>query len=148
MQRRGLAYQTRGSSSRKKPPQSSDVAAVLQRILTTMPGHPRQLLKKRRVVARLPTRTSEWTMNHLLDGAVSKWRTTFLTTFAAYIGAKHSPCELGDMESFEAMQDCSSWNHVYQLTAAAKHRIPIYDVVFVLVGILALIEYTLMGPID
>ena len=45
MQRRGLAYQTRGSSSRKKPPQSSDVAAVLQRILTTMPGHPRQLLK-------------------------------------------------------------------------------------------------------
>ena len=87
-------------------------------------------------------------MNHLPDGAVSKWRTTFLTTFVTYIGTKHSLCELGDMESFEAMQDCSGWNHVYQSTAAAKHRISIYDVVFVLVGILALIKYTLMGPRD
>ena len=85
-------------------------------------------------------------MNHLPDGAVGKWRTTFLTTFAAYIGTKHSPWELKDMESFEAMQDY--WNHVYQSTAAAKHRISIYDVVFVLVGILALIKYTLMGPRD
>ena len=95
---------------------------------------------------RLPARMSEWTTNHLPDGAVGKWRKVFITTFAAYIRTKHSPWELKDNESLEAMQGC--WDHVYRSTTAAKHRISgIHDIVFVLVGILTLVNYRLMGPL-
>jgi hypothetical protein len=51
-----------------------------------------------------------------------------------------------DKESLNAMQDC--WNHIYWSTTAAKHRISgIHDVIFVLVGILALVKYRLIEPI-
>ena len=95
----------------------------------------------------LPARMSDWTTDHLPDGAFGKWRKTFITTFAMYIGVKHSPWELKDRKSLEDMQSC--WDHVYQSTAAAKHRISgVRDIVFVLVGIsLAPVNYRLMGPI-
>jgi hypothetical protein len=94
----------------------------------------------------LPARMSEWTTNHLPDNTFGKWRKVFITTFAAYIGTKHSPWELKDKESLDAMQDC--WDHVYQSTTAAKHKISgIHDVIFVLVGILPLVKYRLIGPI-
>lgn len=98
------------------------------------------------VKVKLPTRMSDWTTDHLPDGAVGKWRKTFITTFAAYIGTKRSPWELKDKGTLEAMQSC--WDHVYRSGLAAKHRISgIHDVVFILVGILALVKYMLMGPI-
>ena len=94
----------------------------------------------------LPIRMSKWTTSHLPDGAFEQWRKVFIRTFAAYIGIKHSPWELKDRELIDAMQDC--WDHVYQLTTAAKHRISrFHDVVFVLVRILGLVKYRLMGPI-
>ena len=98
------------------------------------------------VKVKLPARMSNWTTNHLPDGAIGKWCKAFITSFAAYIRTKHSPWELKDMEMLEAMQNC--WDHVYWSTPAAKHRISgIHDVVFILVGILALVKYMLMGPI-
>lgn len=98
------------------------------------------------VKLRLPTRMSEWTTDHLPDRAIGKWHKVFITTFAAYIGTKHTLWELKDKESFEAMQDC--WDHVYQSTTAAKYRISgVHDVIFVLVGILAFVECRLIGLI-
>ena len=98
------------------------------------------------VKVKLPTRMSDWTTNHLPDGAIGKWCKAFITSFAAYIRTKCSPWELKDKEMLEAMQNC--WDHVYWSTPAAKHRISgIHDVVFILVGILALVKYMLMGPI-
>jgi hypothetical protein len=87
--------------------------------------------------------TRNRTTNHLSDNAFGKWCKVFITTFAAYIGTKHSPWELKDKESLNAMQDC--WDHIYQSTTATKHRISgIHDVIFVLVGILALVKYRLI----
>ena len=94
----------------------------------------------------LPARMGDWTTDHLPYDAVGNWRKAFIPTFAVYIGTKHSPWEIKDRDSLEAMQDC--WNHIYQTKAAAKHRISGFqDVVFVLVSFLALVKYLLMGPL-
>lgn len=98
------------------------------------------------VKVKLPTKISGFKIHHLPVGAHAKWRQGFVTTFAAYIGTKSSPWDLKDKETLDAMQNC--WNHVYQTTAAAQHRISgFHDVVFVLVGTLAFDKYRLMGPI-
>ena len=95
----------------------------------------------------LPSRISEWTTNHLPFSAIDKWRKVFITTFAAYIRMKWSPWDLKDKETLEVMQDC--WDHIYQSTPAAMHRISgFHDVVFVLVSILTLSGYKLMGATD
>src|ERR1700733_8573530 len=98
------------------------------------------------VKVKLPAKITEWTTKHLPVDVIGKWRRFFLTTFAAYIGTKHTPWNLRDKESLEAMQSC--WDHIYRSTTAAKYRISgIHDIVFVLVGVLALVKYRLMGPI-
>jgi hypothetical protein len=94
----------------------------------------------------LPNKVSDWKTIHLPLSAFAKWRKFFIPTFAAYIGTKHTSWILRDKEMLDAMQDC--WDHVYQSTTAARHRISgTYDIVFILVGILALVKYRLMGPI-
>ena len=98
------------------------------------------------VKLKLPIRQSDFKLEHLPNGAIFKWRHGFITSVGAYIGTKRTPWDLKNKESLEAMQGC--WNHVYQSTPAAEHRISgIRDVVFILVGILALVKYRLMGPI-
>ena len=93
-------------------------------------------------------KVSEWRTGDLPVDAIGQWRKTFIPTYAAYIGTKHSPWDIKDNESIEVMQDC--WNHVYRrsTTAVAEYRISgIHDVVFSLVGILilcSLVEYRLM----
>jgi hypothetical protein len=94
----------------------------------------------------LPTRVSQYKTKHLPDGALGLWRTVFIPTFAAYIGTKHTPWEIKDKESHNAMQDC--WSHVYRSTTVAKHRLSeSKDIIFHLVSILALVKYRLTGPI-
>lgn len=96
------------------------------------------------VKVKLPAKMSEWKTEHLPDGAVGKWRSNFITTFAAYIGTKHSPWDIKDTESLMAMQEC--WDHVYQSTIAAHHRIVgTHDIVFYLVSILTQVKYRLTG---
>lgn len=100
------------------------------------------------VKPKLPIKVSQVKNTHLPAGALDKWRTTFVPTFVAYIGTKHDPWELKDQETRGAMQDC--WDHVYKSTNPnlAKYRIGgVRDVVFVLVGTLALVKYRLMGLI-
>lgn len=88
------------------------------------------------VKVKLPAKMCEWKTEHLPVGAISKWRSFFITTFGAYIGTKCSPWDIKDKESLEAMQEC--WDHIYKSTIAAHHRIVgIHDIVFYLVGILA-----------
>ena len=88
---------------------------------------------------------SEGKTIHLSVGTFAKWRKAFISTFAAYIGTKCSPWNLKDKETLDAMQDC--WDHVYQSTPITRHRISeVHNIVFILVGILALVKYTLMGP--
>ena len=94
----------------------------------------------------LPHKVSNWKTIHLPVSAFAKWRKAFISTFAAYIGTKHSPWNLKDKKTLDTMQDC--WDHVYQSNPITRHRISgVHDIVFVLVGILALVKYTLMGPI-
>ena len=98
------------------------------------------------VKLKLPIRQSDFKLEHLPNGAIYKWRYGFITSVGAYMRTNHAPWDLKNKESLEAMQDC--WDHVYRSTPAAKHRISgIRDVVFILVGILALVKYRLMGPI-
>ena len=94
----------------------------------------------------LPHKVSDWKTIHLPVGTFAKWCKAFILTFAAYIEMKHSSWNLKDKETLDAMQDC--WDHIYQSTPITRHRISrVYNIVFVLVGILALVKYTLMGPI-
>jgi hypothetical protein len=87
---------------------------------------------------QLPDKMSDWKTIHLPDGALPKWRTVFITTFAAYIGTKRAPWNLRNQETIDAMQDC--WDHVYQSTTIARHKITgHHNIVFILVGILALV---------
>ena len=94
----------------------------------------------------LPHKVSNWKTIYLSVSAFAKWCKAFIPTFAAYIGTKCSPWNLKDKEMLDAMQDC--WDHVYQSTPIIRHRISrVHDIVFALIGILALVKYTLMGPI-
>jgi hypothetical protein len=95
------------------------------------------------VQLKLSALRSQWKTCHLPDGSHGLWRKTFVTTFIAYIGTKYKPWQLKDRESIEAMQSC--WDHVYRSTAVAQYRISgLRDIVFHLVGVLALVKYRLM----
>lgn len=70
---------------------------------------------------------------------MDKWRKSFVTTFAVYIGTNHTPWDIKKEKSLKAMRDC--WSHVYKSTIAAEYIISgIHDVVFVLVSILTLVK--------
>ncbi len=94
------------------------------------------------VKVKLLARRSDWKTDNLPIGATegNKWRKIFVPTFGAYIGTKHAPWEVSDKGSLEALQSC--WNHVYQSTTAAEHKISNrIDIVFVLIDVLGLVKY-------
>ena len=94
----------------------------------------------------MPGKKSEWSIKHLPLGSQINWRSTFVTSFGAYIGTKHNPWDIKDTESLSVMQDC--WNHVYRSTPDSEHKIDgLHDVVVHLVGILAHVKYRLMEHI-